>query len=191
MNAPAIGGGGNLGDMRTLLPDPAPAEFERLLELRRQWGADTRDEVWDGVLHMNPAPHGRHAKLQAQLIELLGPPARARRLIPLGEFNLGEPEDYRVPDGGLRRLGPDELYNPTAALVIEIISAGDETWKKRSFYADHQVDELLIVDPQSRTVEWLTLSGGRYRPTSQSRLVPFGPTELAELVDWPAVASQD
>jgi Uma2 family endonuclease len=187
----ASGWGGTLADMRTLLPDPAPDEFEQLLERRRQWGADTRDEAWEGVLHMNPAPHRRHARLQAQPIELLGRPARARGLTPLGEFNLGEPENYRVPDAALHRPGPDELYNPTAALVIEIVSPGDDTWSKLPFYAAHDVDELLIVDPQSRTVKWLALEQGEYRPTEQSQLIPLGPTELAERIDWPTVESED
>ncbi|MGI8413509.1 MAG: hypothetical protein ACR2QA_13710 [Solirubrobacteraceae bacterium] len=53
--------------MRTLLSDPPPAEFEELLERRRRWGADRRDEVWEGVLHMNPAPSIAHGDLVAQL----------------------------------------------------------------------------------------------------------------------------
>jgi Uma2 family endonuclease len=44
----------------------------------------------------------------------------------------------------------------TAALV-EILSPADETPAKLPFYAAHQVDELLIVDPQSRTVSWCAL----------------------------------
>jgi hypothetical protein len=55
-------------------------------------------------------------------------------------FNLGEPEDYRVPYGGLFRPGPDEVYVPTAALVVEIISPDDNTWEKLGFYAAHGVD---------------------------------------------------
>ncbi len=140
---------------------------------------------------MNPAPHRRHARLQAQLIELLGQLARARELTPLGEFNLGEPENYRVPDAALHRPGPDDLYNATAALVIEIVSPGDDTWSKLPFYAAHDVDELLIVDRESRTVKWLALEQGEYRPTQRSQLIPLGPTELAEQIDWPTVQSED
>ena len=53
----------------------------------------------------------------------------------LGQFNLGEEGDYRVPDGALVRPGPDAVYLPTAALVLEIVSPGDETWEKLGFYA--------------------------------------------------------
>jgi hypothetical protein len=109
--------------VRTLLPDPPSVEFQELLERRRRWGADTHDEVWDGVYRMNPAPSGRHVVIQQQLAVILDGPARARELIPtVGEFNLGEPANYRVPDGGLHRDWRDRLFYPTAALVVEIVS---------------------------------------------------------------------
>ncbi|MDQ6776198.1 MAG: Uma2 family endonuclease [Actinomycetota bacterium] len=103
------------------------------------------------------------------MVELLRPPARARGLTPLGEFNLGELENYRVPDGGLHRPGPDELYNPTAALVIEIVSSNDETWDKLRFYAAHQVDEPLIVDPTvARSTGWRSTGASTGRPSKAS-----------------------
>jgi hypothetical protein len=42
--------------MRTLILDPAPAKLEELREQRRRSGLDRLDEVWEGVLHMVPAP---------------------------------------------------------------------------------------------------------------------------------------
>jgi len=172
--------------MRTLLPDPPPADFEQLLERRRRWGADTHDEVWKGVLHMTPAAHLRHGKIQAQLLRLLGPPADAAGLEIIGEFNLGEPEDYRVPDGGLTRAGPDELWNATAALVVEVLSPGDESWEKLPFYAEHHVDELLIVDPADRAVHWLAFEAqGDYRAIERSGLIDVAAAELASQIDWP------
>jgi hypothetical protein len=42
-------------------------------------------------------------------------------------FNLGGPGDYRVPDGGLFGCAPDAVYVASAALVIEIVTPGDET----------------------------------------------------------------
>lgn len=80
-----------------------------------------------------------------------------RRSAPPGEFNLGESEhDYRVPDGGLHRGRPSGVWLPTAALVVEIVSPGDESWEKLPFYARHWVDEILIVEPHERAVHWLT-----------------------------------
>jgi Uma2 family endonuclease len=172
--------------MRTLLPDPPPAEFEELLERRRLCGADVYDEVWGGVLHMNPMAHGRHAMIQAQLLELFGPLGREAGLTALGNFNLGERDDYRIPDGGLQRPGPGALYYETAALVIEIVSPGDETWDKLAFYAAHRVDELLIVDPEARTVTWVRRNRDGYDPIARSGLIALGPDELAERLDWPS-----
>jgi Uma2 family endonuclease len=177
--------------MRTLLPDPPPPELqdalEALLERRRQWGADTHDEIWEGVLHMNPAAHWRHANLQAQLLVLLAPLARAAGLRAVGEINLGEPDDYRVPDGALTQPGDGELYNPTATLVIEVLSPGDETTKKLPFYAAHHVAELLIIDPDERTVRWLSLGAdASYRDVAGSALIDLNAAELSAAIDWPA-----
>ncbi len=173
--------------MRTVVPDPPPAEFEQLLERRRRAGVDRRDEVWEGVLHMAPAPHSHHARLQWQLALLLDPPARAAGLEPSSEFNLGDPEDYRIPDAGLHDLPPDGLYLSTAAVAIEILSPGDETFEKLPFYAAHQVQELLIIDPDRRTVRWLALGGdGNYHQAEGSALIDLAADELAGQVNWPA-----
>jgi Uma2 family endonuclease len=179
--------GGSLEDMATLVRDPQPVEFERLLERRRQLGQDVLDEVWEGVQHMNPAPAGRHADIAQQLAELLGSPARAAGLVPmLSIFNLGEADDYRVPDGGLHRDRESRVYYPTVAMAVEIVSTGDETWDKLGFYARRGVDELLIVDPQERRVHWLGLGGdGEYRPLEVSGLIELGAAELADRIDWP------
>lgn len=172
--------------MPTLVHDPQPAEFEAILERRRRLGQDLFDEVWEGVLHMNPAPSGRHGDLESQLHQLLGPLARQAGLRMRGQFNLGEDGDYRVPDGGLQRDTTDRVYYPTAALVIEIISPDDETWNKLQFYAAHGVEELLIVDPQERTVDWLALGPqGDYAPLERSGLIELSAAELIEQIDWP------
>lgn len=172
--------------MRTLVLDPPPVEIEALLERRRRLGLDRHDEMWDGVLHVNPAPHGRHHRVQHQLAHLLTAPALAAGLIPaIGEFNLGTADDYRVPDGALHRPGPDELYYPTAALVVEIVSPGDETWEKLPFYAVHHVDELLLVDPLKHTVDWLGLRDDAYVPLGRSELISLGAEDLAQQIDWP------
>jgi Uma2 family endonuclease len=71
-----------------------------------------------------------------------------------------------------------------------IISPDDDSWKKLPFYAKHGVDELLIVDPQKRHVDWLGLEPrGEYRAIERSRLIELGPAELAERLDWPPPAS--
>ncbi len=175
--------------MRTLVLDPPTAGLDPLLEGRRRSGLDRLDEVWEGVLHMVPAPSHRHAEIAQQLAELLGPPARAAGLRPtMHQFNLGDSEeDFRVPDGGLHRPRAAELWHPTAALVVEIVSPGDESWEKLPFYAAHRVDEVLIVDPRERSVSWLALKDGEYRSIERSGLIDLGARGLAEQLDWPPI----
>ena len=173
--------------MPTLVSDPLPAEFQALLKRRRSLGQDLLDEVWEGVYHVNPAPHSRHVAVQQQLAVVLDPLARAAGLRPrVGIFNLGEEGDYRVPDGGLLRPGADAVYLSTAAVVIEIVSPDDKTWEKLGFYAAHGVDELLIVDPQEHRVHWLALQqGGDYQPIERSALIALGAGELGASIEWP------
>jgi Uma2 family endonuclease len=173
--------------MPTLVLDPPPPELRELLERRRRSGIDRLDEVWAGVLHVIPAPGHAHARVAQRLAELLGPLARAAGLeATMHEFNLGDSErDFRVPDGGLHRPDAAELWHPTAALIVEIVSPGDETWDKLPFYAKHHVDEVLIVDPEKRSVDWLALAGGEYRPVEHSGLIALGSADLAERTDWP------
>ncbi len=172
--------------MRTLVVDPPPAGLQELLERRRRSGLDRLDEVWEGVLHMVPAPNHGHASIEAQLIMILGPAAKAAGLEAIGQSNLGEGEhDFRVPDGALHRPGAYGTWHSTAALVIEIVSPGDESWEILPFYAAHDVDEALIVDPATRSVDWLGLTDGEYQPIERSGLIDLSAGELAEQIDWP------
>jgi Uma2 family endonuclease len=173
--------------MPTLVLDPPPHELEAMLERRRRSGLHRLDEVWGGVLHMVPAPSGEHAYIAQQLAVLLDEPARAAGLVPaMHELNLGSSEeDFRVPDGALHRAIPRGVWHLTAALVVEIVSPGDESWQKLPFYAAHGVDEALIVEPSAQAVHWLALADGEYRDVERSGLIDLGPAELAERIDWP------
>jgi Uma2 family endonuclease len=172
--------------MPTLVLDPQPAEFDALLERREALGLDHRDEVWDGVLHMNPAPNYRHERLASILHRLLGTYADAAGLEMVGTVGIGVKENNRIPDLTLQR--PEDAkpqWQQTAALVIEIVSPKDKSRDKFGFYAAHDVDEVLIVDPEKRTVDWLALTDGEYKPIMQSSLIDLGPSELASQIDWP------
>jgi Uma2 family endonuclease len=174
--------------MRALVLDPPTAGLDPLLERRRRSGLDRLDEVWEGVLHMVPAPTHEHGDLESQLHAILRPLARRAGLTMVGQSNLGEGEhDFRVPDSALHRPGVAGAWHSTAPLVVEIVSPNDESWEKLPFYAAHEVDEVLIVDPRKRTVSWLGLTGGEYKPIERSGLVDQGAQELAEQLDWPAV----
>jgi len=173
--------------MTTLVLGSPPPELEALLARRRRAGVDRLDEVWQGVRHMVPAPSLEHARVASQLTLLFDGPARAAGLLlAMHEFNLGASEhDFRVPDGGLHRPGASGVWLSTAAVVVEIISPGDESLQKLPFYAEHHVDEVLLVDPAERTVTWLALREGAYASVDRSGLIELGPSELAEQLDWP------
>jgi Uma2 family endonuclease len=174
--------------MRALVLDSPAAGLGDLLERRRHSGLDRFDEIWEGVMHVVPAPNHAHASIEWQLAALLRPAARVAGLEATGQCNLGEDEhDFRVPDGALHRPGASGTWHPTAALVVEIVSPGDETWEKLPFYAAHHVDEVLIVDPRERSVSWLELTEGEYRPIERSGLVELGAQELAKRLDWPEI----
>jgi Uma2 family endonuclease len=178
---------GSLQCLPTLVRDPVPAEFEALLERRRRLGQDLLDEVWEGVYVMNSAPAERHGDIAQQLAVLLDGPAREAGLVPMVSiFNLGEPDDYRIPDGAFHRERGNRVYVPAAPLVVEIVSPADDTPEKIPFYAAHGVEELLIVNPEARSVHWIGLTaGGEYAPIERSRLIELSAAELAARLDWP------
>jgi Uma2 family endonuclease len=172
--------------MPTLVLDPQPAELDALLERREALGLDHRDEVWNGVLHMNPPPNYRHERLSSILHRLLGPYVDAAALEMVGTVGIGVKNNNRVPDLTLQR--PEDAkpqWQQTAALVIEIVSPKDKSRDKFDFYAAHDVDEVLIVDPEERTVDWYGLKGGSYEELEHSAVIGLGPKELAGLIDWP------
>jgi Uma2 family endonuclease len=172
--------------MPTLVLDPAPTEFRAMLERRRARGQDRHDEVWKGVYVMIPAPGEAHWLIDDQLAELLRPLARQTGLVSSGEFNLGNADDYVIPDRGLHRPEVRGDWRATAALVMEIVSPGDRSWDKLPFYAEHHVDEVVLVDPPQHSVTWLALGDhGEYQSVERSRLIELGPAELTERLEWP------
>jgi Uma2 family endonuclease len=175
--------------MRTLVLDPPPPQLEELLERRRRMGVDRRDEVWAGVYHMVPGPSGAHSLIVQQVGVMLDAPARAAGLRVSVEFNMGVKDDFRMPDLGIHRERPLGVWIPTAAIAVEILSPQDETWEKLPFYAEHEVDELVIVSSQDRSVTWLALREGEYRPTDRSAIIDLSASELADRIDWPPSSS--
>ncbi len=181
-------GAGSLTDVRTLVLDPQTAGLGELMERRRRSGLDRLDEIWEGVYHMVPAPSHAHGSIEWQVLKIVGSAADAAGLEPTGECNIGEGEhDFRVPDAALHRPGASGVWHPTAAMAIEIVSPHDESFEKLPFYAAHEVDEVLIVDPQQRSVSWLALRDGEYRPIERSGLIDLGRDELSKRIRWPPV----
>jgi Uma2 family endonuclease len=91
-----------------------------------------------------------------------------------------------VPDRGYHRGRPTGIWIATAAVVVEIVSPDDETYKKFGFYARHEVDELLVVDPAGRALSfWTRISAERYEPAPASSLLKVTAAELVVAISWP------
>src|SRR4051812_11212993 len=172
-------------EVKTVLLGPPPPELEAFLERRRALGQDGFDEVWDGVYHVAPMAHAWHGYLDNVLAVLLDPYARAAGLVGIGAFNLGEPDNFRVPDRGYHRRLPSAVWVPSASIVVEVISPDDETWQKFDFYARHSVEEICTADPIERRLQWFRLMGESYADADRSELLNVNIADLAARIDWP------
>ncbi len=143
--------------------------------------------MWEGSSHVVPAPNAVHARLDHALAVLLDPYVAAAGLVGTGPFNLGAPDDYRVPDQGYHRGAPTGTWIPTAAVVVEILSPDDETYAKFDFYAGHGIEEILVVDPSARRITvWARSSEDRHVEVPASAVLGVAADEVAATVTWPS-----
>lgn len=188
-----------------------PEELAR----RKLIGADRHDEMWEGVLHMAPAPNNEHQRVLDELIAFLLPLLKRTRRGQLRSginvFDESSPkQNYRIPDAtfvaagresilaedGIRGGGPDA--------VIEIRSPGDESYEKLPFFAALGVREVVVIDRDTKKPEVFRLAGSQYVAVAAERegwlasetlRVRFrrspGPVALAiEAVDDPSVRTE-
>lgn len=157
--------------MRAVLIDPDPA----WLEERRRRGIDGRDEVWDGVLHVPPQPTTTHQRFELELAMTLSPLATALGLQTLPEVAVFDPisgeKNYRVPDIVVASPGrvSERGIEGRCELVVEILSPNDESRDKFAFYAQHEVQEIWLVDPRTKVIEVYVLRGGTYFAVTPNR----------------------
>jgi Uma2 family endonuclease len=150
--------------MSTVPPD--------VLALRKRTGADRWDEMWEGVLHMPPAPNLRHQDLEylveCYLRRWCAPATGARVYHNVNVAAVGGwPDDYRVPDLVLlspesRATAQGEYVEGPPDVVIEIRSPGDETLEKLAFYARLGVPEVWVLDRDSKVPTLYALSAEAY-----------------------------
>ena len=171
--------------MRTVILGERPPELESFLERRRALGQDTHDEVWQGVYHVAPHAHTDHGIVEVQLTLALGPRAAAGGLVMTTAFNLGEPDDFRIPDLGVFRDRPGVLYAATALMVVEVLSPDDETYEKLPFYVASDVQEVLIAHPQERWVHCYDLRSGTAVRTDHSSVLDLPMRDLEAEIAWP------
>lgn len=78
------------------------------------------------------------------------------------------------------------MWQHTAAIVVEVVSPGDESRLKFGHYFSRGVEEFLIVDPRQRTVEWFERGADGFRTADGGTLLGITSAELAAQIDWPA-----
>ena len=161
-------------------PNPAPKRSASFTQHQFKFEGDT----YPYRLYV-PAVTNASDNARMPLVVLLHGRARAAGLHSGGLFNLGEPDDFRIPDLGFHRTRDYRDYMPTAALVVEVLSPRDETFKKFGFYAAHAVDEVWVVDPVGHTVRIWQRDDEAFDESGRSDLLGLDADQVASDVDWP------
>jgi Uma2 family endonuclease len=144
---------------------------EHWAEERRMSGADRRDEVWDGVLHVPPEPAMEHLLLKGRLVEVLGPLARRLGFECVPQGTVMDPhrgwKNYRTPDLAIfaREHMTKRAIEGQPEVVVEILCPDDESRDKFPFYASRGVAEIWLIDPTTRLLELYVLRGNSYITT--------------------------
>ena len=173
--------------MRTVL-NQTPEVVRSWLERRRALDQDRFDEVWEGSYHVAPAAHPSHGYVDAQIASILASHVGAAGLVHAGPVNVGSPADYRVPDRVLTRGRASTTFVPTVALVVEILSPGDESWAKLDFYFAHDVEEVWIIDPRHQEVQLLIGGDEAYVRRTDSSLLDLSDRDIQAAIDWPPLS---
>ena len=147
-----------------------PVGLPEVLRLRKQTGAERFDEMWDGVLHMPPAPSFDHQDTASGICSFFREVWAPRTSgVAVVQTNVSTPDrwdrDYRIPDVAVMtreaRPDPGAVYVlPT--VVFEVRSPGDETFEKLSFYAAVGVRAVVIVERDTKAVQVFTLAGDSF-----------------------------
>ncbi len=170
--------------MKTVILGDTPPTISSLIAQRKRLGQDTHDELWQGEYHMAPAARYEHGEAEAALIGLFQQPARLRNLRIGTAFNLGDLDDFRVPDLGVHRGSPAGVWLPTAAIVVEVRSPDDESYEKFAFYFDRGVEEIQIADLTTDEVQWWLRGAGAYERSEGSDVLGVSGAEVRLALGW-------
>ncbi|MCS7207374.1 MAG: Uma2 family endonuclease [Dehalococcoidia bacterium] len=133
-----------------------------------------RYELREGDLVMVPAPSDFHQAISMNLSLALGAYIRQRRLghlraapydVVLSPTDVVQPDLVFISPQRAPFIRPEGCFGPPD-LVVEILSPSSaevDRGYKRSLYARHGVREYWLVDPDTRTVEVLTLGEEGFR----------------------------
>lgn len=125
---------------------------------------------------MNPAPTREHQEIEKQLLVWLETHwARPRGCRVHHQINVARPgswpNDFRIPDLVLLLperfdIDRDVFFEGPPNVVVEVRSPDDETYDKLAFYARLGVDEVWVVDRDTRRPELYLLHDASYLPAA-------------------------
>lgn len=128
-----------------------------------------RIELFDGSLHVTPAPTFRHQSISGRLFAALMPATDAAGLDIFEAINVRlRPGRIPIPDLVVARgADPDGgvLDAVNALLVCEIISpskAAADRVLKMHYYAEAGIEWYLLIDPDGPTMQLYHHEDGRY-----------------------------
>lgn len=147
---------------------------QMLIADRQRRGTDKYDEVWEGVYVMPPLANNPHQELVGLLTPIYHDVVYAEergRVFPganVSDRRSGWEENYRCPDivvvlndGRAIDCGTHWFGGPD--FLTEVQSPGDETDDKIPFYESIQVQELLIIQRDTRRLRLLRHDGEHLR----------------------------
>ena len=171
--------------MRTVADTDSMPGLANLIAERRRLGLDGHDEMWDGVYHVAPMARAGHGDVQHQLQVALAALAPSD-LVVSGPVNVGLGEqDHRVPDIVVLRERTNIVWVPTAAMVVEVRSPGDETYEKFGFYHARGVEEILVADLADRELRLFARATQAYDAVETSVVLSADVAGIAETITWP------
>lgn len=162
-------------------------------DLQRMPDDGNRYELYDGELHVVPAPIPLHQRVARRLFEVLLEYSRSHGGevffapfdIVLTEYDVVEPDLMYFGPESASRIKPFEYVRFPPDLAIEVLSpstARIDRGRKSDLLARHRVPEYWLVDPRERTFEVrlerdgryadpIVLTGGRYQSVTLPGLV--------------------
>ncbi len=149
---------------------------------RTRHGNAPHDEVWDGMLVLNPLPNIEHRQLVMSFsVAFTGCVDRLNgdSVLPganVSDRDAGWTENYREPDAVVYLAtnpakDSDTHWVGGPDIAVEITSPGEDPRLKLDFYAAVNTREVLIVNRDPWAVEMYQLQGGK--------LVLAGTSDLA------------
>jgi Uma2 family endonuclease len=156
--------------MATMILDP---QLENQLRAQRAaWGGDRFDEVWEGVYMMSPLADNEHQQIASALASAIrnslgwNTSFQIFAGVNVSDRDKDWEHNYRCPDIAVyskdtpaKDCGTHWCGGPDFA--VEIMSPNDRSREKLEFYARVGVQELMLVDRSTWTLEFYRLQTRR------------------------------